>query len=154
MEKRLFPLILIAIGVLFFLMAGTLTATSKRKDAPDVIELDDKGFKKDRYGPVKFNHAKHQDEYKNPEGKPIPCQECHHVYENGKNVWKDDDKVQKCVECHDPEKTNAKNKNQKKLQLAFHSDCKDCHEAVVKAGIVEEDKAPFKKCIQCMGKKK
>ena len=155
MKQRLFLLILVAIGCLMFLAVGTLTAKDKPKEAPPEILIDNKGYKKDRYGAVKFNHKKHQDEYKNSEGNIIDCAECHHVYDDkAKNTWKDDDPVQKCVECHDPLKSDPKNKKNKKLQLAFHNNCKNCHKKVVKAGLKKEKEAPSKKCITCMGKKK
>ena len=154
MEKRLYPLILIAVSSMIFLTAVSLTATQKRKDAPAEIKIDNKGYKKNRYRGIKFSHEKHQDEYKKTDKKTIACVECHHVYENSKNVWKDDDKVQKCVECHNPLKGDPKNKKQKKLQLAFHNNCKTCHKDVVKAGLAKEKDAPSKKCIKCMGKKR
>ena len=129
-----------------------LTGPSSEKltEAAPIIYIDNMGFKKRRYGAVKFDHKKHQEEYKNPEGKPIVCTDCHHVYEDDtkKNLWKEGQPVQLCVECHDPNKTID---DRKKLQLAFHENCKGCHEEVVKAGIAED--APFKKCIKCMGKK-
>jgi cytochrome c553 len=154
MERKLFPLILIVASGMIFLWVASLTATVNRKDAPAKIKIDNRGYKKNQYRAITFDHEKHQDKYKNPKSRTIACAECHHVYEKGKNIWKDDDKVQKCVECHDPKKNNVKNKKQKKLQLAFHNNCKTCHKAVVKAGLKKEKDAPSKKCIQCMGKKR
>lgn len=40
----------------------------------EVITIDNKGYKKDRKGPAKFEHVKHAREYK------ISCWECHHEY--------------------------------------------------------------------------
>jgi hypothetical protein len=40
----------------------------------DVITIENKGYKKDRKGPAKFEHVKHAREYK------ISCWECHHEY--------------------------------------------------------------------------
>lgn len=154
MKRRLFPYILIAVSGMIFLTVVSLNATVKRKDAPAMIKIENKGYKKNQYRAITFKHAKHQDEYKNPDGKIIDCVECHHVYEKGKNVWKNKDKVQKCVECHNPLKNDPKNKKQKKLQLAFHNNCKSCHKEVVKAGLKKEKDAPSKKCIKCMGKKR
>jgi len=61
---------------------------------------------------------KHQKDYK------ITCTECHHLYKDGKNTWKEGvTKVQKCSECH-------KAADQGKilsLQNAYHKHCKDCH---------------------------
>ena len=149
MKKKLVSIMLVVVMGLVFLAVGTLKATQKRADAPAEINIDNKGYKKNTYGAVKFSHQKHQDEYKDPKGQPIACTECHHDYDKkGKNLWKDTDPVKKCVECHDPNKSDG---NKKKLQLAFHSDCKDCHKDVVKAGITKD--APYKKCADCMGSK-
>jgi len=150
MKKHVISIIFVALIGLVFIAVGTLTATEKRSDAPDEIMLKSKGYKKENYGPIHFSHAKHQNEYKNPEKKNIACSECHHDYDKkGKNIWKDTDPVKKCGECHDPKKSDGK---KKKLQLAFHNNCKDCHKDAVKAGITKE--APYKKCADCMGKKK
>lgn len=160
MKKRMFLFIMFTVsGVALLVISAVTEADDSWKEKPqqeveEKIKIENKGYKKDRYNGVELNHKKHQDEYKNADGNEIACSECHHVYEDGKNVWKDDNYVQKCVECHDPKKTNKDNKKQKKLQLAFHSNCKDCHKAVVKAGLKKEKEAPSKKCIKCMGKKK
>ena len=162
MKKRLFLLIMVAICGVAFLTLGVMTEAKdipKKPDKPqqevkDKIKIENKGYKKDRYNPVELDHKKHQDEYVNAENKKIACTECHHYYKKSKNTWKDEEYVQKCVECHDPLKTDPKNKKNKKLQLAFHNNCKNCHKAVVKAKLKKEKEAPSKKCIKCMGKKK
>ena len=43
---------------------------------------------------VELTHKQHAEAHK------VACAECHHVYKDGKNVWKQGDKVQKCSECH------------------------------------------------------
>ena len=43
---------------------------------------------------VELTHKKHAEDHK------VACAECHHVYKDGKNTWKQGDKVQKCSECH------------------------------------------------------
>jgi hypothetical protein len=160
MKKRLFLFIIFAISGVAFLSFSALTEADdswKKKpqqEVKDDIKIENKGYKKDRYNGVKLSHKKHQDEYTNKDKKKIACSECHHVYEDSKNVWKDDNYVQKCVECHNPLKSDPKNKKNKKLQLAFHNNCKKCHKDVVKAGLKKEKEAPSKKCIKCMGKKK
>ena len=124
-------------------------SSEKLIDAADIIYIDTIGYEKNRYGPVKFNHKRHQDEYKNPKGEVITCTECHHDYKNGdNNVWQKGQPVQLCIECHDPSKSDGE---KKKLQLAFHENCKDCHEKAVNAGLSED--APYKKCNTCMGNK-
>jgi len=118
----------VIVGILF-MAAGLLTAA----DTPDVVKIENQGYKKDRKGAVTFTHKKHSEDYK------IACTECHHVYKDGKNLWKEGDPVKKCVECHDPKKKNGK---VDKLMNAFHKDCKTCHKEVAAQG----KKAPYKQC--------
>jgi hypothetical protein len=109
------------------------------------ITLNYKGkFKKSIKPPVKFPHEKHAVEYK------IACTECHHIYKDGKNVWKEGDKVQPCFTCHPADRAEAKELSKKEgvrildLKNAFHKNCKDCHKKADKEG----KKAPTK-CNEC-----
>ena len=117
---------------LVFATVGVLTAA----DVPDEIMIENKGYKKDKKGPVKLTHKKHAVDYK------VACNDCHHVYKDGKNVWKEGEPVQKCSECHDPKKKQG---NTMKLQNAYHKNCKNCHKDSGKAT------APHKKCNDCHG---
>lgn len=85
--------------------------------------------------PVTFNHEKHV-------ADGIACTECHHVYENGENVWHKGDVVQPCCICH-KEKTEGKVLS---LQNAFHKNCRDCHKDLEKEG---KTTGPYKKCTDC-----
>lgn len=86
-------------------------------------------FKEHTKGPVKLNHDKHAKSYS------TGCNECHHIYENGKNVWKEGMEVKKCQVCHN-EPTVKKEKSlpldlqKKNLKLAFHNNCRTCHRKV------------------------
>ena len=111
-------------------------------DAPDDVKIENQGYKSDKKGPVNLSHKKHNIDYK------VACTECHHVYEQGKNVWKEGQPVHKCIECHDP--INKKD-NQDKLQNAFHQNCKNCHKELAKAD--PSKKLPYKKCNDCHQKK-
>jgi len=104
----------------------------------DVIVIENKRYTTDKKGPVKFNHVKHNKEYK------VSCVECHHLYKDGKNLWKEGSHVDKCIVCHDPVEEKDK---VIKLQDAFHKNCRDCHTKVNKEG----KKAPDKKCSGCHG---
>lgn len=105
-----------------FLVSLGLMAWVYAADQPQaVFKIDnDKSFFKDgkrTKPPVEFTHLKHSKDYK------IACTDCHHLYKDGKNVWKEGQKVQKCSECH-------KAQDQGKvvsLQNAYHKNCKDCH---------------------------
>ncbi len=135
-KKWIWLLPIIALMGLLFIASGTLTAA----DIPDEILIENKGYKKDKKTPVKLSHKKHSVDYK------TECDECHHDYQDGKNVWTATDPVKKCVECHDPQKSKDK---VKKLQTALHKNCKDCHKKVNEEG----KKAPRKKCSDCHVKK-
>jgi hypothetical protein len=139
MNKKLLTLLTVVLSGFLFLSVGVLIAADE--PVPDEITLSNKGYKKDKKGPVKFDHKKHNVDYK------IACTECHHKYEGGKNVWKEGDKVQKCSACHNPKKKEGK---VMKLQNAYHRNCKNCHKALKKEG---KKTGPFKKCNDCHQKK-
>ncbi|MFH0810505.1 MAG: cytochrome c3 family protein [Pseudomonadota bacterium] len=111
MRRGTIALILVAA---FVCAMGVASAAQK---APDTISL--KGATK---GAVEFTHKKHVD-------LKTACADCHHVYKDGKNVWKQGDPVQKCDACH---KTGPK---PIALKDAFHNNCwKGCHVKEKKAG--------------------
>ncbi|MGB6063407.1 MAG: cytochrome c3 family protein [Desulfomonilaceae bacterium] len=118
------------------LAAFTLAyAATKAPEKPITIESKDV-FKKFKQGPVIFNHAKH---------KAAPCTTCHHVYENGKNVWKEGQEVKKCDACH---KLKAEGKVPG-LEKAFHKRCQGCHKKLKK----EKKPAGPTVCNKCHQKK-
>jgi len=106
--------------------------------SPDVIMIDNQGFKVRKKGPVKLDHKKHSKDYK------VACTECHHDYQSGKNVWTEKDAVKRCISCHHPQK---KQENVDKLQNAYHKNCKTCHKELV--GENKSKTAPYKKCGDC-----
>lgn len=114
------------------------TAGPGTSGLPDVIVLSGQDFENPKKGPVTFHHLKHVNDY------GVACIDCHHVYENGKNVWKPGDPVKKCSACHDPEETKG---NIIKLQSAYHKNCRDCHKEMVEEG--KSETAPYKKCSDC-----
>lgn len=133
-KKGLSAIIIVATAAIFA-TAGILIAG----DVPDKISIENEGYKKDKKPAVLLNHKAHSEDYK------VACTECHHLYEDGNNAWKDSDPVQKCSECHDPNKKQGK---QYKLQNAFHKNCKNCHKEIDPSS----KKAPSKKCNDCHGK--
>jgi len=138
MNRKLLTTLLVALTGLLFLAVGVLVAA----DVPEEITIQNTGYKRDKKGPVHFSHKKHQVDYK------LACTECHHNYENGKNVWKEGDPVKHCKQCHNPLKKQGK---VPKLQIAYHKNCKNCHKHLAKAG---KKAGPYKKCSQCHQKKK
>ena len=140
MKKKLLTLAMVVFTGLLFLTVGALTAADV--PVPDDVSISNDGYEKDKKGPVKLSHKKHNVDYK------VACADCHHDYQDGKNVWKEGEPVKKCGDCHNPKKKQGK---VKKLQNAYHKNCKNCHKEAKKAG---KKNAPFKKCNNCHEKKK
>lgn len=129
--------ILAAFAVAMMMGSGAIAQTTKSGDVKDVLELKDSVFKKHTKTPVSFTHKKHSVDLK------IKCTECHHVIKDGKNVWKEGDKVAMCASCH---KSPLKNEGKTlSLKNAFHKNCKDCHKKMKKGPT---------KCNECHPKKK
>ncbi len=147
MRKKFMTLLVVVLTGLLFLTVGVLTAADV--DVPKEVLIQGKDYKKDKKGPVKFTHEKHNKDFK------IACTECHHEYkkegDKKKNIWKEGDPVKKCGACHDPDSKKAKAKKVLKLQNAYHKNCKNCHKALKKEG---KKTGPFKKCNKCHAKKK
>ncbi|MFH1491693.1 MAG: cytochrome c3 family protein [Pseudomonadota bacterium] len=111
----------------------------------EAVLIPNEGKRKDKIGPVMFQHRTHEKKYFNADGKRIACAECHHDYRDGENMWKDGDPVRKCGSCHDAMKKKAE--KQYRLRVAYHKNCRDCHKALIKAG--KSKKAPYKECSGC-----
>jgi hypothetical protein len=108
------------------------------QEVTEVITIENQGYISDKKGPVKFNHLKHNKDYK------VSCTQCHHLYKDGENQWKEGDHVDRCIVCHNP----AEEKDKAiKLQNAFHKNCRDCHSEAFKEGKA----APSTKCSDCHG---
>ena len=137
-------LFVFAFAVTLIILSGILLAAAKielgpkSNNVPDEIIIDNKGYSQDRKRPVLFTHSNHSQMYN------ISCDACHHRYEDGKNVWKESDPVNKCNECHDPLKTDE---NVKKLKLAYHRSCIGCHSKLSLE--MKSTDAPYKQCYKC-----
>jgi uncharacterized protein with WD repeat len=80
---------------LIFLSVGTF-AVAATAEPDKVVEIENKGYKKDKKRPVPFDHeASH--ESRSEMYRLSPC-----VQGAGENTWKKGDEVQKCSKCHDP----------------------------------------------------
>jgi hypothetical protein len=135
MNKRFLALFTLGLTALLFLTVGILTAADV--PVPDEVTIENQ-YEKDRKPPVKLTHKKHATDY------GVSCEDCHHDYQGGKNVWKEGDEVKKCSACHDPENKQG---NVDKLNNAYHQNCKDCHKELVKSGKSKD--APYRKCTKC-----
>jgi hypothetical protein len=101
-------------------------APGETAEVSEVITLKATLWEEHSKSAVTLTHKKHATEY------GVACSECHHKYEDGKNVWKEGDPVQKCQECHtDPtikgEKQLPPAQQKLNLKLAFHNNCQGCH---------------------------
>ena len=130
----------------FFLCLGSLWVNASDTSPPSEVLIKNTGYKRIRKGPVKFSHELHVKEHK------IACTECHHVYKNGKNVWKPGQPVKKCAECHSP----IRKKGQKPMDLmhAYHKNCMGCHRKLAKEGkISPQQYKKLRRCNTCHAKK-
>jgi Class III cytochrome C family len=114
-------------------------------EAPDEITIKSALWPSPTKTAPQFTHKKHATEHK------VACNECHHVYKDGKNVWKEGDQVDKCAKCHDEPTIQAEKKlppdqQKKNLKLAFHNNCIPCHQKLKKEN--PATKAPVT-CAQC-----
>jgi hypothetical protein len=95
--------------------------------------------------PVRLTHEKHIKDYK------IACKDCHHVYEEGENIWDETMPVAKCETCHNEPTVKGETKlppeeKKKNLKWAFHENCRTCHKALKKEN--PETQAPVT-CGKC-----
>jgi len=134
--SKVSPPFLFIIGCLFFVSVFSIYA-DESGGIPDEIVIENKTYDVDRKAPVWFSHKEHAENYVDA------CDQCHHEYEDGKNVWKEDQPVKKCLVCHHPSKSEGK---VKKLNVAFHKNCKSCHRNLAREGDTD---APFKQCTDC-----
>lgn len=114
---------------------------AETQEVPDEIFIENKVYHPDRKGFVRFSHLEHAEDYVEA------CEECHHEYKDGKNVWQEGQPVKKCVTCHDPSKRQG---NARKLNIAFHKNCKGCHRKLAREGGTE---APYRQCTDCHAKR-
>ena len=132
--------LLIALIFAVTLMAGNLfqvNADTKEDRDLNEININYKGYAKDRRGPVPFPHLYHAKEY------GIACWDCHHDIKDGENIWVPWGETNPCITCH-PAQT--KKPEDISLQRAFHYGCKRCHLKMAGEGTFTEDP---RKCSSC-----
>ena len=142
--------------IFVFIVMGAMVSFSavEAGDVADEIKIDNKYENPKGYEASLLTHKKHAEEYKNEKGEQIKCEDCHHVYKDGKNVWKKGQKVDKCVKCHSglqnlsPSKAKKLSKEEqvKELSWAFHENCYNCHKDV--KAVNKKANAP-KSCAKC-----
>ena len=136
-----FPLI--ALILVLALVAGTMIYAQDTNDPPEIpgeIIINNPGYPKDTKGAVTFPHRDHSQKY----NFKYSCHTCHHVFQDGKNIWTDQDPVQGCAECHryDTEEGQAR-----PLLKAYHGNCRECHLALIYQDMARG--VPYSKCEGC-----
>ena len=138
MKRKLAAALVVLLSGLVFVAVGVLTAA----DVADEFKIYTSGYPEKKRGAVAFTHAKHVKDH------AVACDECHHDYKDGKNLWKEGDPVQKCCACHDP--GADKEATPRNLERAYHNNCRDCHRAFLKEN--PDSKVPAK-CTECHERK-
>ena len=104
--------------VIASLLIGVLMISAFAQE--DMTVVDDPGFYvMQRPLPV-FQHDAH-----NEKADIEECNECHHVYEDGKKVEDESSEDESCSDCHELKDVE----NVPGLRKAFHFCCKGCHVA-------------------------
>jgi hypothetical protein len=140
-KSRLLTCVMVAVLVVF---AASFVVIAADTTAPETITIKSKLWATPTKAPVEFTHKKHAEDYK------IACTDCHHVFKDGQNVWKQGDPVQKCEECHNEptiqgEKKLPEAQQKLNLKLAYHDNCVGCHQKLKK------DKPDTKAPVTCIG---
>jgi hypothetical protein len=150
MGKRLFAILTVIAVMSGMVLLGL--GSAEEQTVPDTFVIKSTLWSEHTKSGVTLSHKKHSTEY------GAKCVDCHHVIKDGKNVWKEGDKVQKCMECHNEptikgEKKLPKDKQKLNLKLAYHGNCQGCHKELKKKDKAKYGKIPTT-CIQCHPKKK
>ena len=146
MGKRLLT-VLAAVAFLSSVCLVNLYGAGAAQQVADTIQIKAALSPTPTKGPVNFTHKKHSAEYK------VACAECHHVIKDGKNVWKEGDKVDKCAACHNEPTVTGEmklppDKQKLNLKIAYHKNCQGCHQDLKKKDPAKYAKIPVT-CAQC-----
>ena len=93
--------------------------------------VDNSVFTNPQRTPSVFRHDEH-----NETAGVEECNQCHHVYEDGKLLEDESSEDQRCSDCHE----SKASENTPALMKAYHTNCKGCH--------LEEKKGPIM-CGEC-----
>lgn len=137
------------LALLMLLLLGFLPACSSEQDASaedteeyeNYMLIQNDVYPNRKMGPVKFTHDVHWEDY------GLFCEDCHHDYVDGENVWTEDDEAKPCISCHKPGKPQG---NVYKLSTAYHKGCRTCHREMNEGS--DEEWAPFQ-CYSCHERK-
>ncbi len=111
MKKRFLYLLVSALVPLCHLMVAGAQE--------NMTAVDNSVFGKPERSPAVFRHESH-----NETAKIDACNECHHVYKDGKRLEGESSEDRRCSDCHGP----ANSASTPSLRKAFHLNCRGCHE--------------------------
>jgi len=119
----------------FCLLALFFSGTLLLAQPEEIIINHSKSFKNNRQAPVPFPHGLHMEKFE--------CLDCHHRYENKKNVLdeaelEEGNPAAQCSGCHNLKRACD-------LQKTFHRQCLHCHANNRKPG----EKSGPRMCIGC-----
>ena len=115
-----------AVCVLVMVLASVLIPASAYSQE-DMANVDNSAFDNPQRVPSVFRHDEH-----NETAEIEECNECHHIYEDGKKVEDESSEDQMCSDCHDLKSGNG----QPPLRKAFHGNCMGCHQKEVKGPVM------------------
>jgi len=120
-----------ALKMIFAMVVVSLFVLVAAHSQEDMTHVDNSVYNSPQRAPSVFNHEAH-----NEAAEIEECNECHHVYEDGKKLEDESSEDQLCSDCHAFEKEGR----MPGLTKAFHTNCKGCHE--------KENKGPVM-CGEC-----
>ena len=84
----------------------------------DMKWVDNSVFEQPERVPSAFKHDEH-----NEKAEIENCEECHHLYEDGKKIEDESSEDEYCSDCHELKASGRI----PALRKAFHMNCKGCH---------------------------
>jgi len=105
---------LFLLAIVLFSGAAVLSGNSQE----EMTIVDNSVFDKPIRTPSVFRHDEH-----NQAAELEECNECHHIYEDGKKMEDESSEDSKCADCHDKKDSG----NRLGLRKAYHANCKGCH---------------------------
>ena len=114
-------------SLFFAVLLVFLLAVMLAHSQDDMTHVDNSVYTNPQRSPSVFNHEEH-----NELAGIEECNECHHVYEDGKKLEDESSEDLLCSECHDFENSG----NTPNLTKAFHTNCKGCHQQQKKGPIM------------------
>lgn len=106
------------IKYIFLFMTASMFILASANSQEEMNQIDNSVFEQPERVSVLFKHDEH-----NEKADIENCNECHHLYEDGKKIEDESSEDQYCSDCHEMEASGRK----PALMQAFHMNCKGCH---------------------------